>query len=556
MLTGFASESFQASNSKTVLGRLPTARGAAHDSSDDWLEATCMENTRVDILNEIQDWANDPTSTTLFWLNGMAGTGKSTISRTVAQRLAGNGNLGGSFFFKKGETDRSNPSKLFTTLAAGLSRWQSAVSCHIERAIDENPQIFDQIYEKQFEKLIFEPLSKVLPPPEHPIVMVVDALDECQNAMITKIITDILPRASALQSIRLKFFLASRPELPIQVGFSMVQPKSAYRDFLLQNISHNVMKKDLETFLTATVARIRGRYNSLHHGSGIIPPTWPGRDVIDRLVEMAIPLFIVAATVCRVLEDQRLGNPKTQLTQVLSLQDREHESMLDQMYLTILNQQFAPEYTPRQKNQIVKDFRRIVGSIILLSSPLTIPALTRLLRKDYESDDLQSAIEDRLELLRSVLGVPRPAERPFVPVGVLHLSFRDFLVDPQYRDSNPFWVNEAKAHRVLAESCLGVMKNALRKDMCGLRLPATLQSSIEQEAVNDCLPPDLQYACLYWVDHVEQAGVDSVTDLSILTFLKENLLYWLEALSLMGRSYESVDMVERLKDVSTVCSQS
>lgn len=95
------------SHSKMVLDRLPTAAGAAHDSSDSWLQATCLENTRVDVLREISEWASDSdsNSTTLRLLNDMAGTGKSTISRTVAQRLAEEGTLGGSFFFKKGETD-------------------------------------------------------------------------------------------------------------------------------------------------------------------------------------------------------------------------------------------------------------------------------------------------------------------------------------------------------------------------------------------------------------------------------------------------------------------
>jgi len=34
------------------------------------------------------DWCDDPDSKCIFWLNGMAGTGKSTISRTIARELA------------------------------------------------------------------------------------------------------------------------------------------------------------------------------------------------------------------------------------------------------------------------------------------------------------------------------------------------------------------------------------------------------------------------------------------------------------------------------------
>ncbi|RMJ17471.1 hypothetical protein CDV36_002872 [Fusarium kuroshium] len=236
-------ESIDSSHSKMVLNRLPTAAGAAHDSSDSWLQATCLEDTRVDVLREIYEWASDPdsNSTTLFWLNGMAGTGKSTISRTVAQHLAKEGTFGGSFFFKK-----------------------------------------------------------------------------------------------------------------------------------------------------------------------------------------------------------------------------------DQMYLAVLSQQLegGPDsYTPQQKSQIVDEFRLIVGSVILLSTPLTMPVLAQLLHGDQDVSDFQETLENRLELLHSVLSVPPPSERLNSPVRALHLSFRDFLVDSERRDVNPFWVDEAKAQLVLAESCLRVMRTSLRENM-------------------------------------------------------------------------------------------
>ncbi|RSL70126.1 hypothetical protein CEP53_001966 [Fusarium sp. AF-6] len=61
-------ESMNSSHLKMVLNRLPTAAGAAYDSSESWLQATCLENNRVDVLREICDWASDPgsNSTALF----------------------------------------------------------------------------------------------------------------------------------------------------------------------------------------------------------------------------------------------------------------------------------------------------------------------------------------------------------------------------------------------------------------------------------------------------------------------------------------------------------
>ncbi|KAJ4202062.1 hypothetical protein NW759_015450 [Fusarium solani] len=545
-------ESMDSSHSKIVLDRLPTAAGAAHDSSDSWLQATCLENTRVDVLREIYEWASDSdsNSTTLFWLNGMAGTGKSTISRTVAQRLAEEGSLGGSFFFKKGETDRANPSKLFTTLAAGLSRWQSVMSQYIREAIDQNPQIFDQMPHQHFSKLILEPLSQASLCSGKPVVFVIDALDECQHHSITSIITDILPRARSLRHPRLTFFLTSRPELPIQAGFPKVERRNTYQDMILQDVPRDIIQKDLETFLRGTIEQIRIRYND---GSGRLPPSWPGKYAIQRIVNMATPLFIVASTVCLFLEDRRLGNPRRQMDKILAVKDRTHSSMLDQMYLAVLSQQFegGPEsYTPQQKSQIVDEFRLIVGSIILLSTPLTIPVLAHLLHGEQDVSDFQETLENRLELPHSVLSVPPPSERLDSPVRALHFSFRDFLLDGERRDVNPFWVDEAKAHLVLAESCLRVMRTSLREDICELSDPGTQKTWIMREIVNDCLPPHVQYACLHWIDHLEQAHIDSVTGKAILEFLEMHLLHWLEALSFLNRVLESVVMVERLNSAT------
>ncbi|KAL6359998.1 hypothetical protein LRP88_05694 [Fusarium phalaenopsidis] len=441
-------ESTHSSYSKAVLDRLPTARGAAYDSSDSSEEPKCLENTRVDVLREIHEWASDPASPTLFWLSGMAGTGKSTISRTVASRLAGEGNFGGSFFFKKGQTDREDPSKLFTTLAAGLSRWQPAVSKHIKDSIERNPQIFDQMYRDQFSNLILKPLSHTMPRPEQPIVMVVDALDECQHELITHIITDVF---SLARRPGLKLFLTSRPELRIVAGFPSVGRKVVYDDMTLQNVPCDVIDHDLKIFFTRELEKMRKRYSGIER----LASNWPGEHLIQRLVNMATPLFIVASTLCRFVEDRKRRNPKRQmdkiLDKILATQDRTHETSLDQMYLTVLNQQFDDDNSTQQRSETIEMFRRIVGSIIVLLTPLTISALARLLQHDEDIDELQDAVEARLEVLNSVLSVPPPSERQNSPVRILHLSFRDFLVDCQRRDDNPFWVDETKTHGVLAQ---------------------------------------------------------------------------------------------------------
>ena len=71
----------------------------------------------------------------------MAGTGKSTIARTVTQLLADNGQLGASFFFRKGEGERGNASRFFTTIVTDLIGNVPELISGIRKAVDANPAI-------------------------------------------------------------------------------------------------------------------------------------------------------------------------------------------------------------------------------------------------------------------------------------------------------------------------------------------------------------------------------------------------------------------------------
>ena len=79
---------------------LSVASDAIYNSRAEEHKARCHSNTRVELLCRIEAWVTDPNGKCVFWLNGMAGTGKSTVSRTVAERLSDQGVLGGSFLFQ------------------------------------------------------------------------------------------------------------------------------------------------------------------------------------------------------------------------------------------------------------------------------------------------------------------------------------------------------------------------------------------------------------------------------------------------------------------------
>ncbi|ENH73556.1 hypothetical protein FOC1_g10001095 [Fusarium oxysporum f. sp. cubense race 1] len=206
---------------RTTLHQLPIAHGASFDSKAEEYNPTCLPNTREELLKEIDRWIDDPKSKTIFWLNGMAGTGKSTIARTVAHTRSKRGDLGASFFFKRGEIDRGNLNKLMSTLAHQLALSIPGVAFFIKKTLDANLAIVGKSVKKQFEKLIQEPLSEVAATPIalSSVVMVIDALDECDQEADTRLLINIFSQAKTLRP-HLRVFLTSRPELPIRLGFT------------------------------------------------------------------------------------------------------------------------------------------------------------------------------------------------------------------------------------------------------------------------------------------------------------------------------------------------
>jgi hypothetical protein len=208
---------------------------------------------------------------------------------------------------------------------------------------------------------------------------------------------------------------------------------------------------------------------------------------------MAVPLFIFAATVARFVGDVR-WNPKKWLADVLKYQLNSQASKLDKTYLPILDYLMADLSDPEMED-LVQEFRAVVGSIVILAEPLGTSSLARLL--DIDKD----IIDSRFDSLHSVLNIP---SSPDAPIRLLHLSFREFLLDPSKRGRSPFWVNETERHGAIATRCLGLMSGHLNENICHLEFPGRLREDIDPVIIQGCLPVDVRYACRYWVYHVEE----------------------------------------------------
>jgi type II secretory pathway predicted ATPase ExeA len=306
------------------LNALPAAIGASFNSHNEEHNARCLPNTRTELLDEITTWAQNEDGKSIFWLSGMAGTGKSTIARTVAQSFASDGQLGASFFFKTGEGERGNASRFFTTIATDLVKHEPGMLAGIRKALDEDPAISQRVLKDQFEKLILQPLLGLQQARSQSSVrvVVIDALDECEREEDIRAILRLLARTKDIQPVPLRIVVTSRPELHIRLGFKEMS-NGTYQDLVLHEVAKSTIEHDIRLFLEYELGAIRKER--------MLASDWPSSHQIMALVELAVPLFIYAATVCRFVGTKG-RNPITNLNKVLDYK-KSTFSQLDGTYL-------------------------------------------------------------------------------------------------------------------------------------------------------------------------------------------------------------------------------
>lgn len=519
------------------LEKLKVVMEAEFDSFSDRDEVQCLPGTRTELLQQIMDWATSPSQKTIFWLKGMAGTGKSTISRTVAKSLKDTKHLGASFFFKRGEGDRGNAKKLFPTLTRQLMLRITGLRSGVQKVLDHDPGIASKSLREQFEKLLLQPLLDLDQPGRQPqtAVMVIDALDECEHDQDVRNIIRLLPLLHKVKAVGLRIFVTSRTEPPINRGFSEVADHE-YQDLALHEIPEQVTEHDIHLFLQDRFAKISHDRN--------ISQDWPGDHIIQQLVTMSVPLFISAATVCRYIENPK-WEPKSRLTELLTDQAK-YASRMDKTYQPILNRLLDDEESDESEQQrLLEEFQTIIGVIILLAVPLSINALSSFLGIGADQ------ISNRLDSFLSVLSVPSDRDQP---VRILHLSFRDFLVQPGTR----FCIGKTQKHKHIAKLCLKTMRCRLQRNICHLAGPGTRRADIDPQNIRQYLPPELRYSCRYWIHHLEQShALPSEID-DVQLFVQKHFLHWVEAMALLGLISEVVGILDLLRMVipvsTTECS--
>jgi hypothetical protein len=485
----------------------------------------CMMGTRRDVLLQLEGWLKDDQDRQVFWLNGLAGTGKSTIAQTFAEMSFADGKLGASFFCSREFDERSDLHSIFPTLAFQLAHQDPLFRQELLSVLAANPDVKQETLCSQMEKLIVRPFQAT----QIPTLIIIDALDECRDEEPASIFLSVLSR-HVHEIPLIKFFITGRPEPRIRSGFRLESLWPHTHVLRFHEVKPELVDSDIRLFFRTHLANI-----AKHRSDCNITEEWPSSSDIDVLCKMAGGLFIYASTVVKFLEC-RSYQPHIRLAYIISLlQDtgREEEFGLDHLYTQVLMQAFC-DADPGDEEPY-HHFRSVVGAVLLVFNPLSIKNLSSLLCGFVTPHSITTTLHP----FHSLLLIPDNGEEP---VQIFHKSFPDFLTNPNRCKDKHFFVDPSVHHEELSLSCLNLMKKRLKRNICNLE-DYTILNEIDDlpEQRQAYVGEALEYACYFWTKHLLKAPSSGSCverlQKAIDEFFTTHLLCWIEVLILM-RSLE------------------
>lgn len=451
-------------------------------------------------------WVYDRAAGSVYWLDGMAGTGKTTIVYSLCEELSLAHNLGASFFCSRLLPECRDVNQIVPSIAYQLAHFSRPFRCALSRVLEKERNVHTQLLRIQFDALIIKPLVEVRETLPEDLVVVVDALDECDNKASTNQILEAL--LTKTLDLPIKFLVTSRPEPEIRDQMKKQGNQRAISRLVLHELDKGTVQGDIETYLRAALERMN-----------------PSESQITTLVQRAGILFIYAATVVRYIGFDNFGrNPSSRLETVLNISTSAANHTyqeIDELYTVILRAAIdEPGLTPEERS----DMKLVLNTVLCAREPLGIKTLSGLLGlRDI------GTVHAALRPLWSVLHVVESSGL----VTTLHASFLDYMFDP--KRSRRYCCNRAKHEQILAQRCFECIKSADPQfNICRLESSCMRDDQVLDLSarVKEAISPELPYACRYWASHLERAQKPSELVAMLEEFLSARLLLWMEIMNL------------------------
>jgi hypothetical protein len=500
-----------------LLDRLGPVKTAFHDRNE---APSCLEGTRVQLLEDISTWMKNPSEKQIYWLTGVAGTGKTTVAQSVAHMASELNIFEASFFFSHASEDRQEYKKVIPTLAYQLARYDILRSS-IVTAINADMDVSTAVISVQAQRLLVGVLRQLNIHQSPRLLLVLDALDECKKNMNQVHGGDLIPilLAGLKDFPFVKVFLTSRSEPSIEAMFEDNDVQDTARTLALHHdIEETTVQSDITHYLDTELTKLRKRVPN--------NPDFPLRADVQELVERANTLFIYARTAVEYISDP-YGRPDHRLLALLQAkpgQSSGHFGRLDDLYSQILHN------AQGSRRQAAGILRTTLVTLELLQLELSAKDLAVVAGLDEDTCR---------EYLRRISAILNYRHDTTDPVRLMHLSFPDFLSDSVRCSELPHYViDAAEDHLCITQNCLRIMNQYLKYDICNLRDSSVFNTKVPgfTERVDAHIPGFLRYACRFWIAHwllhIRAAGSQAQMPLGLDVFCTQHLLHWIEILSL------------------------
>ena len=472
-----------------------------------------MPGTRIRVLSMLMEWAKDDPMR-VFWLAGLAGTGKTSVAITLCRMLQNDPStlLGGAFFCSRTANimELTDARCILPTLAMALAEHSSSFAVALAKELDIDPRAALKPASVQAVAFLQRPLS-ALASLGRPIVFVIDGLDECSDEHEVK---RLLQAISTLEgSTIVKFILMSRPEMHISTSPISVSDRNSI--LRLHTIDTVEVTEDIRLYIN----------NSFSQQP--LEETWYSDSDVFVLAARADGLFIFASTVISYILST--GSPnwrRARLHKIMSaVTTAASLGSLDAMYNFVVTRAASTRETDTEE---LEETKHVLACILSANVPLSVRSLAELL--DYEVMDLRES----LRRLQAVIHVPDDYDMP--GLRTLHVSFNEYLLE---RAVDRIRIPSSQGDENLARGCLRLMRKQLYFNVSQSHssyepnLPATL----------DIIAHSLRYACMQWVYHIARLSHMPVLEDDIHDVFRPRFLFWLEVMSVLGQVQRAAAML-------------
>ena len=429
-------------------------------------------------------------------LIGAAGTGKSTIATTVAGRYQRKGLLGCHMFFTRGKSD---PGNIIQSIAYSLSVYNQDIAESVVEKLRSSGDIGPSNVKTKFEVLLGDPLSAVATKIHNPVLIVLDALDECGTPELRRSLVDVLRDCLPSLPVNFRILITSRPE-------EDVTPLISKPAFLTMTIDQHSNESKVNV-----CAYIKFEFDQMRSSRKLnVPVDCEWDDNLRRLAECADGLFIWASTAVRFVREERLF----QFRCFQNLVSNSNSLKLDELYMTVLSH--VSKWDEEDKTTL----RNVFSLILFAKRPLFDTEIDEILDMDM------GTTSNLLSYFRSLVKYERGQ-----PITVYHTSFYDYLISCE---GEPWHVDPSVQRAYIASKCFERMGDLLKYNICNIPSSFALNSDVPDidNRVTRCIPPFLKYICCNWVHHLQDVSYSQHLCSKLRSFVYNQLLFWFEVLRL------------------------